>query len=256
MKLEQLAALLKKDATEFSSTLNLDAQAEVPDDILTRELTSFHSELKVNYIAEGKKQGDGMAKRLVMTEAEKALKDAFGIDGKDFNELVDNLKVLKSSEGGKVDEKIKADAEKWKQTALAKETEIQTLKSQFETIQTTEKIRGQILPKLDKFEFATAKVREVAINEFLSTKKFKVDGSDIFLERHDNTFVVLSDNEIESHFKEFGTIKQGKPPGTPPRQPSGTSYGSSKAEIYKAIDKATTAEEITALREQLNALED
>jgi hypothetical protein len=72
MKLEQLAALLKKDATEFSSTLNLDAQAEVPDDILTRELTSFHSELKVNYIAEGKKQGDGMAKRLVMTEAEKA----------------------------------------------------------------------------------------------------------------------------------------------------------------------------------------
>ena len=256
MKLEQLASLLGKDATELQGSLNLENQADVPDEILTRELTNFTKELSITKFNEGKKQGEGMAKRLVMTEAEKTLKDTFGVDGNSFNELVENLKVLKSSEGGKVDEKIKADAEKWKQTALAKETEIQTLKSQFETIQTTEKIRGQILPKLDKFEFATAKVREVAINEFLSTKKFKVDGSDIFLERHDNTFVVLSDNEIESHFKEFGTIKQGKPPGTPPRQPSGTSYGSSKAEIYKAIDKATTAEEITALREQLNALED
>lgn len=254
MKVEQLATLLKKDATELQGTLNLEGQAEVPDDILTRELTNFHSELKVNYIAEGKKQGEGMAKRLVMTEAERTLKDTFGIDGKDFNEIVENLKGLKSE--GKTDEKMKADLDKWKQTALAKDTEIQTLKNQFETIQVTEKIKGQILPKLDKFEFATSKVREVAISEFLNNKKFKVEGSDIFIERND-AFFTLSETEIDNHFKEFGTVKQNNSKGTPPRQTTGgTSYGSSKADILKAIDKAKTAEEITDLRTQLNALED
>jgi hypothetical protein len=244
MKLEQLAALLKKDATELQGTLNLEGQAEVPDDILTRELTNFHSELKVNYIAEGKKQGEGMAKRL---------KDTFGIDGANFNEIVENLKGLKSDSKG--DDKLKADLDKWKQTALAKDTEIQTLKSQFETIQVTDKIKGQILPKLDKFEFATSKVREVAISEFLNNRKFKVEGSDIFIEKND-AFFTLSESEIENHFKEYGVVKQVNPKATPPRQTGGTSYGSSKADILKAIDKAKTAEELTDLRQQLNSLDD
>lgn len=254
MKLEQLASLLKKDATEFSSTLNLDVTSEVSDDILTRELTNFHKELEINFKAEGKKQGEGMAKRLVMTEAERTLKDTFGVDGSNFNEIVENLKGLKSD--GKTDDKLKADLDKWKQTALAKDNEIQNLKNQFETIQVTEKIKGQILPKLDKFEFATSKVREVAVNEFLNNRKFKVEGSDIFIEKND-AFFTLSETEIENHFKDYGVLKSNKPNGTAPRQPqSGTSYGTSKAELLKEIEKAPTLEDLARLREQLNALED
>ena len=251
MKLEQLALLLKKDATELSSTLNLENQADVPDEILTRELTNFHSELKINSIAEGKKQGEGMAKRLVMTEAEKTLKDTFGIDGNNFNELVENLKGLKSE--GKTDEKLKSELDKWKQTALSKDTEIASLKSEFEKIQTTEKLKLSIVPKLDKFEFATSKVREVAVNDFIQNRKFKIEGSDIFIERND-AFFTLSDNEIENHFKEYGTIKQSKGNGTPPRN-TVTSYGTSKADLFKEIDKATTPEEVARLREELAALE-
>ena len=253
MKLEQLASLLGKDATELEGTLNLQSSDDVQDDILTRELTNFHKELAITKLNEGKIQGEGKAKRLVMTEAERTLKDTFGIDGKDFNEIVENLKGLKSDSKG--DEKLKADAEKWKQTALAKDTEINNLKSQFENIQTTEKIKGQILPKLDKFEFATSKVREVAVNEFLNNRKFKVEGSDIFIEKND-AFFTLSDNEIENHFKEYGVVKTQRPNGTPPRKQDGTSYSKDKASIYKEIEKATTPEQIAELREQLANLED
>lgn len=253
MKLESLASLLGKDATELQGTLNLEGQADVPDDILTRELTNFTKELSVTKFNEGKKQGEGMAKRLVMTEAEKTLKDTFEIEGSNFNEIVENLKGLKSD--GKTDDKLKADLDKWKQTALAKDTEIQNLKSQFETIQVTEKIKSQILPKLERFEFATPKVREVAVNEFLNNKKFKVEGSDIFIEKND-AFFTLGESEIENHFKEYGIVKATNSKGTPPRKQDGTSYPKDKASIYKEIEKATTSEQIAELREQLAALED
>ena len=254
MKLEQLASLLGKDVMELEGTLNLQSSDDVQDDILTRELTNFHKELAITKLNEGKIQGEGKAKRLVMTEAERTLKDTFGVDGSNFNEIVENLKGLKSD--GKTDDKLKADLDKWKQTALAKDNEIQTLKNQFETIQVTEKIKSQILPKLDRFDFATSKVREVAVNEFLSNRKFKVEGSDIFIEKND-AFFTLSENEIDNHFKDYGVLKSNKPNATAPRQTNGaTSYGTSKADILKAIDKATTSEELSQLREQLNALED
>lgn len=251
MKLEQLASLLGKDATELQGSLNLENQAEVPDEILTRELTNFTKELSITKFNEGKKQGEGMAKRLVMTEAEKTLKDTFGVDGSNFNELVENLKGLKSE--SKADEKLLKERDQWKATALSKDTEIQNLKTQFETIQVTEKIKTQIVPKLDKFDFATSKVREVAVNDFIQNRKFKIEGSDIFIERND-AFFTLSDNEIENHFKEYGTIKQSKGNGTPPRN-TGTSYGTSKADLFKEIDKATTPEEVARLREELASLE-
>ena len=254
MKLEQLASLLGKDVMELEGTLNLQSSDDVQDDILTRELTNFHKELAITKLNEGKIQGEGKAKRLVMTEAERTLKDTFGVDGSNFNEIVENLKGLKSD--GKTDDKLKADLDKWKQTALAKDNEIQTLKNQFETIQVTEKIKSQILPKLDRFDFATSKVREVAVNEFLNNSKFQVEGSDVFIEKN-GALYTLSDTEIENHFKDYGVLKSNKPNGTPPRQQNGgTSYGSSKADILKAIDKATTSEELNQLREQLNALED
>ena len=254
MKLEQLASLLGKDVMELEGTLNLQSSDDVQDDILTRELTNFHKELAITKLNEGKIQGEGKAKRLVMTEAERTLKDTFGVDGSNFNEIVENLKGLKSD--GKTDDKLKADLDKWKQTALAKDNEIQTLKNQFETIQVTEKIKSQILPKLDRFDFATSKVREVAVNEFLSNRKFKVEGSDIFIEKND-AFFTLSENEIDNHFKDYGVLKSNKPNATAPRQTNGaTSYGTTKADILKAIDKATTSEELSQLREQLNALED
>ena len=251
MKLEQLASLLGKDATELQGSLNLENQADVPDEILTRELTNFTKELSITKFNEGKKQGEGMAKRLVMTEAEKTLKDTFGVDGNSFNELVENLKGLKSE--SKADEKLLKERDQWKATALSKDTEIQNLKTQFETIQVTEKIKTQIVPKLDKFDFATSKVREVAVNDFIQNRKFKIEGSDIFIERND-AFFTLSDSEIENHFKEYGTIKQSSGKGTPPRN-TGTSYGTSKADLFKEIDKATTPEEVARLREELAALE-
>ena len=251
MKLEQLASLLGKDATELQGSLNLENQADVPDEILTRELTNFTKELSITKFNEGKKQGEGMAKRLVMTEAEKTLKDTFGVDGNSFNELVENLKGLKSE--SKADEKLLKERDQWKATALSKDTEIQNLKTQFETIQVTEKIKTQIVPKLDKFDFATSKVREVAVNDFIQNRKFKIEGSDIFIERND-AFFTLSDNEIENHFKEYGTIKQSKGNGTPPRN-TGTSYGTSKADLFKEIDKATTPEEVARLRQELASLE-
>lgn len=256
MKMEQLASLLGKDATELAGTLNLQVDSDVSEEILTKELTNFTKELSITKFNEGKKQGEGMAKRLVMTDAEKVLKDTFGVDGKDFNELVENVKSLKT-ESGKPDDKIISERDKWKQTALEKEKEIDKLKNDFEVVRTTEKIKSQIGPRLEKFEFATNRVKELALNEFISNRKFKIDGSDIFIESSDNTFKTLSDNLIEDHFKEFGTVKPVGGKGTPPRgNQGGTNYGSTHSELLKAIEKATTPEELATIKTQLAALED
>jgi len=250
MKLEQLASLLGKDATELQGTLNLDGQADVPDDTLTKELTNYVKELGLTKFNEGKKQGEGMAKRLVMSENEKSLREAFNVDGANFSEIIDNLKSLKSE--NKADEKILKERDQWKSTALSKDAEIQNLKTQFENIQLSEKVKSFILPKIDRFDFTTSKVRDVAVNDFIQNRKFKIEGSDIFIEKNDS-FFTLSENEIENHFKEYGVAKTVKN-GTPPRNNS-TSYGLSKADIFKDIEKATTPDEIARLREALAALE-
>lgn len=250
MKLEQMATLLGKDAEELKGTLNLaEVTAEVPDDLILTHVGNHIKELTLTAKREGIKEGEGKAKRLALTEVEKTLKDTFSVDGKDFNEVVENLKGLKSD--SKADEKLLKQVEVWKQTANEKETVINQLRGEIENV----KIKERISSTIDAFDFATPKVKQVAIDEFFNSNKFNIEGSDVFMEK-DNKMYVLNDDVINSHFKEFGTPKTNRQNTTTPRNTTTTtSGGQTAAEIYAEISKAKTPEEIQALRQKLKDLE-
>lgn len=254
MKLEQMATLLGKDAEELKGTLNLEnVTAEVPGDLILTHVGNHIKELTLTAKREGIKEGEGKAKRLALTEVEKTLKDTFSVDGKDFNDVVENLKGLKSD--SKADEKLLKQVEVWKQTANEKETVINQLKGEIENVKIKERISSTILPKLDAFEFATPKVKQVAIDEFFNSNKFNIEGSDVFMEK-DNKMYVLNDDVINNHFKEFGTPKTNRQNTTTPRNTTTTTIGGqTAAEIYAEITKAKTTDDIQALKQKLKDLE-
>jgi hypothetical protein len=251
MKLESLASLLGKDAEELKGTLNLaEVTAEVSDETILTYVGNHIKELRQNAKRDGKKEGEGMAKRLVMSEVEKTIKDSFSVEGKDFSEMLENLKNLKSD--SKPDEKLLKQLDVWKTTATEKDTIISQLKGEIETVKIKERISSTILPELETFEFATPKVKQVAIDEFFNSNKFNIEGNDVFLER-DNKMYVLNKDVIVNHFKDFGTIKTIKPNTTTPR-PTSTSSGESIKEIMSEIATAKTPEEIQRLRQKLKDL--
>lgn len=256
MKLELLADLLKKDATELVGTLNLqDNQSEVTDEALKDVLSNHIKEVEINAKLNGKREAEGMAKRTILNDAEKKLKSSFEVDGKDFDEIIGNLnaKFESLTKVGTKDEDLKKQVDTWKNTVKDLQSKLESKDKEFETIRTKEIVKSKILPVLGKFEFATSKVQEIALNQFLETNQFKIDGDDLFLEKNGAYFSNINET-AENHFKEFGKVKEvGK---SAPNVRSGqTNYGNTLKELLGQIDKAKTTEERQAIMTQIEALE-
>lgn len=256
MKLELLADILKKDAAELVSTLNLqNGQDEVSDDIVKSEIDKFTKELEINSKVLGKKEAEGMARRLVMSDVEKRLKSSFEIDGKDFDEIINSLstKIETISKSGSKDDELKKQVDTWKSTVKELQGKLDLKDKEFEGIRTKDVVKSKIMPILAKFEFATEKVQEIAINQFLSENQFTVEGEDIFLEKG-GKFYSNPLEMAETHFKDFGKLKESKP-GAPQTRSGATSYGGNLKELYAKIGTAKTPEERQAILVQIEALE-
>lgn len=253
MKLELLASELGKDATELASTFKLEEGAtEVSPEIIARELPSIIETIKKSSISEGKKQGEGMARRLVSTEIENLFSKELGIDGK-INEMVETLKtkLSKPSEGGN---------EEFKKREIAYKTQISTLEKtisekdeQFSKIETHSKVKSKLMPLISEFDFATEKVRKVAIDSYLNNNKFSISEDDIFIDVNG----VLSANfgqDVEKHFSEFANKKKKETPKPGVQKGEGTSYSTDLAELTKLHSNAKTSDEKNAILKQMKAI--
>lgn len=255
MKLEFVADLLKKDASELVSTLNLQVQDEVPENALKDLITNHIKEIEINSKVLGKKEGEGMAKRTILTEAEKKLKTNFEVDGKDFDEIITNLsaKFETLSKSGSKDEDLKKQVDTWKNTVKDLQTKLESKDKEFESIRTKEVVKNKILPVIGKFEFATQRVQEIAINQFLETNTFKIEGEDLFLEK-DGKYFSNALEIAENHFKDFGKPKENKA-GNAPMERNGSNKGTTLKDLLEQVNKSKTSEERQSIMAQIQALE-
>ena len=254
MKLEQLASLLKKDATELVSTLNLqDGQQEVDDEIAVKEIDNFVRELSITKLNEGKKQGEGMAKRTVLSDAEKKIKEKFSIDGNGFDELIESLSTKISSQPS--DEKWKKEIEILKAKHDDQKNKYEALLTNVSKIETKSKVNSRLEKVFDKIEFPTSKVRDIALNDFIDTYQFEDSESGLYAKKGDK---VIVDVELLAlnHFKEYGkekAVQSAKPNVTFPN----SSFTGSKTieELYKEIDLAKTPEERANVLDEIKKLD-
>jgi hypothetical protein len=218
-------------------------------------LSKHIKEIEVNAKVNGKREAEGMAKRTILSEAEKKLKSQFEVDGKDFDELVTNLnaKFETLSKSGSKDEDLKKQVDTWKNTVKELQSKLEAKDKEFESIRTKEVVKSKILPVLGKFEFATPKVQEIALNQFLDSNQFKVEGEDLFLEKNGAYFSNIMET-AENHFKEFGKPKEVKP-AAPNVRSGQTSYGTSLSELLKKVETAKTTQERQSIMAQIQALE-
>lgn len=256
MKLESLASLLGKDATELAGALNLqENQDNVPEDAILNVLKNHLKEVEVNAKQTGKREAEGMAKRTILSEAEKKLKSSFSVDGENFDEILTNLsgKIDTLTKAGTKDEDLKKEVDTWKKTVKDLQSKLELKDKEFESIRTKEVVKSKIMPVLSKFEFATTKVQEIALNQFLDSNQFKIEGEDLFLEKNGAYFSNILET-AENHFKEFGKVKDsGKP--APVVRSGSTNYGSTLKELLSQVDKVKTAAERQSILNQIQALE-
>jgi hypothetical protein len=254
MKLETLASVLKKDATELSTALNVESGQEVDDTQVSKLLSEHINLITVTSLSEGKKQGEGKAKREVLTDVEKRLKSEFEVDGGNFDELLTGLKSKVGKVEIKADEKVLQELSAWKQKATEAQTELEKFKSDFERQKVISQVKNYLNPIIDKFEFATDKVKEIAIDNLLNGKDFLISGDTTFIVENGNPVGAL--NELaEKHFNDFGKIKSNTviPPNRifTPAQPKDDNH---VAQLNKKLMLATTLDEKRKILDELKKI--
>lgn len=251
MNLEQLASMLEKDAAELEVTLKLQKTDEVPAEVIQKEVKSSLKLAAITGISEGKKQAEGRAKKETLTEVERALKSKFEVDGNNFDELLEALSGKVGKVEYKADEKVIKERDIFKAKYEAERLKNEETLKKFEKIETHGKVKSKLEPILGKFEFATDRVKEIAINSFLESSEFLISGNEIFLVQ-DGKPVTSFDQFAEKHMSEFGKAKQeGKVIPKINGLPGNTSYGNNPKELIESLRKATTAEEKAAIQELL-----
>jgi hypothetical protein len=253
MKVELLASILEKDAAEFSSTLNLeDGVDEVSQEVAQKEISEYISELKISKLSEGKTQGEGMAKRLVRTEIESLMKRELGVEGK-FDEMVESLKAKLSG----TKETNNDDNEKQSLALKAKISDLEetifSQKSKFLKIESDTKVKGKLGSLIDTFEFATPKVKQVAVDSYLNSRKFTFSDDDIFIDNN-GTLSAKFNEDVEKHFLDFAVKKQPKEKKPTSLKIDSTDYGNDLSELNKQYSNATTADEKKAILAKIKTI--
>lgn len=257
MKLERLASLLKKDASELVSSLNLpDVSADVPDEKLETILIDHIKLVEVQALSEGKKQGEGRAKRETLSNAEKLLKEKFEVDGSTFEEIVEGLTKKVGKVEYKTDEKIIKERDAWKQKVVELTAEKEQLQKQFERNGIIAEVKQKLTPIVSKFQFPTERVKEIAFEQFVADKEFLISEGSIFVMQEGKP-VGTFETVAELHFKDFG-VPVDKTQKVPPHRTttqSQHSYGETVSELMVSLRTAKTPDEQNAIMDKLKALE-
>jgi hypothetical protein len=255
MKLEQLASLLKKDAADLEGSLSLQKTDDVPFEQISREIEAALKQQHISGLSEGKKQGEGKAKREILTDLESKIKGKFDVSG-NLDEMIEALseKVSKPIPGA--DEKVIKERDAWK----AKFDEVQNQLTQkvreFERVELVSTVKGKLKPVLEKFSFISTKAEQRALDDFINGNVFTISGEDVFIEK-DGKPLFQFDQIAEQHFADFGTPKDQKKtfPGAAPQKPGGTSYGTTQKELFTALRAAKTPEEAATIQQQIASLD-
>lgn len=254
MKLEHLASLLEKDATELVSTLNLqEGSQEVEDETAVKAISGFIKDYGLGKLSEGKKQGEGMAKRLVSSEIEKRIK-ALGFEGESMDDLISSIEASKKNAPD--ESKFKTQIELWKNKATTLEADLQKEREFVTQFKTRSKVEQAIMPLLSNFEFATDKVKSLAIDEFVRAHKFQdVDG--MLIVEVDGKPTAAIDKIAEKHLSEFGKLKQTNQAPKPhfPGPGKGNVGADTLKELYEMHRKATTPQEKAQILDKIKAIE-
>lgn len=254
MKLEQMASLLKKDATELASTLNLaDGQVDVPDEVAVKEINNFIRETEISKLNEGKKQGEGMAKRTILSDAEKKIKEKFGVDGTNFDELIDSLSNKLSSQP--TDEKYKKEIDLLKAKNEDLSNKYNGLMTNITKIETKSKVTSKLTNVFEKIEFPTGKVKEIAVEDFINQYQFEEAESGLYAKKGDKVIIDIETLAL-NHFKEYGKEKQSQSQKPNVMFPNGTYTGTKTMEdLFAEIPKAKTPEERAQILDEIKKLE-
>jgi len=252
MKVELLASLLEKDATELSSTLKLgEGVTEVSPEIVKNEISSYIKEIGISKLSEGKKQGEGMTKRLVYTELETKLKDKFGVEGK-FDDMITSLESKLKDKGGN-NEAFENERKLWKVKFSDLESENNDLKAKATKVETRNKVKEQLNPILSDFEFSSSKIKDIAIKDYMDNRKFIFSGDDMFLD-NDGTPSAKVKEDAEKHFMDFGKKKGVKPEKPKSDKFDSNSYSGDLAELTKQHSNAKTVEEKNAILKKMKEI--
>lgn len=254
MKLDQLALLVKKDATELLNTLNLEnGQEDVPDEKAVKEIENFVKEISITKLSEGKKQGEGMAKRSVLSEAEKKIKDKFNVEGTNFDELLDSLNTKLSSQPS--DDKYKKEIDLWKAKAEDFQTKYTGLLTSVSKIETKSKVTSRLENVFEKIEFPTNKVRDIAINDFIDQYHFEEAESGLYAKKGDKVIIDIEALAL-THFKEYGKEKENakaKPNVTFPN--NGYTGGKTMEDLWQLLKDAKTPEDRAQVLDEIKKIE-
>lgn len=251
MKLEFMAGLLGKPVEELKNSLTLTDSGEVLEDQAEKLIKDWIAVEKLNAkqsgISEGKSQGEGMVKRLTMTDVEKKLKDA-GIEGKSFEDQLQNLK--KPTDNTELQKKLDVLKVKYEEA----EKEKTQLFDKFTRQQIERGVTKKLTGIIEKFTFATDHVKLMSIENFVTTHKFMENEGDIFLLDSENKPTAKFDEKAVEHFSKWGVQSTKNLPGhqKPGEKPN---YGESPEELYTALRNAKTPEELAAITEKLNKLD-
>lgn len=251
-----MASLLGKDATELAGALNLaEGHTEVDDDTAVKEISNYIKEVSMSKLREGKTQGEGMAKRTVLSEAETKIKSMFEVDGGNFDEILEKLSGKFKEKAPIDDSKYRSQIEAFKTKAQQLEEALKKKDEEIENITTKTTIRHKLSPIVSKFDFSTDRVRDAAIDDFLSSHKFSIADNDIFIDV-DGKLMANFEKIAETKLSEWGkprVVSKEQHPGH--FQPGGKRLAEDFPTLYKELREAKTAEDKALIMEKIKTLE-
>lgn len=257
MKVEQLAVMLEMDATELAGTLKLQVADEVQDEILIKEIRSKIKETEITKLREGKTQGEGMAKRTIYLDVEKRIKETFGASGDNLESILEDAKKkFESKPKGEFDRsEFDKQIEIQKEKARLKEEESNMYKAKLEKIELKDSVMSGISEHLKNFKFASSKLQNLAIDEFVNSNKFIFSDGELFLEIAGKPSAQI-EKHVNEHFAQFGiSVQEDKKQPFTNQKKDSTRMSEKLPDLYKSLHEAKTAQEKADIFDKIKSLE-
>ncbi|MFO0202795.1 MAG: hypothetical protein ACK528_06650, partial [Alphaproteobacteria bacterium] len=135
------------------------------------------------------------------------------------------------------------------------ENKLAQKEQEYEKQLTQKTIIDKITPLLSKYEFATDRVKQLALQEYINSNQFIVSDDELFIEI-DGKPIASMDAILERHMLQFGTLKQAGSQKPKAVEVSGNnaSYGDSISELLKQL-KTAPIEEREAIKAKIKQIE-
>jgi hypothetical protein len=257
MKVEFLAGLLGKPVTELATTLSVAETADLTENQYGKLLKDHLKESVAAAEEAARLESDGKHTRLVKTALEKEMKSKFPfLKATKIDAMIEELEGEFSKRKPDDDPDRKAQIEAYKLKAQQAEQALAEIEKKAQEREQNSLIAKKLEKHLSKFDFASEKVKQLAISTFIGANKFIVSGEDLFLEK-DGKPVVNFEKDVDAFLSDFGKPVERKPnvPPTPPGDKGGGS-DTSRSGLFKSLRTTTDPVERARIQEQINSLPD